>query len=542
MDEDLSDNRNECNMRSGSSSFCYMKGSSVFTSKETINNMEVKSDDLGLAQYKDLLPYSKSSDVTEVFLKDVFDIMLKYIFKSYDRKSKILDFHHPHQFLQSIEGFSLELTGEAESLHQILVDCSDTLKYGVKTGHPRFFNQLSSGLDIVSLAAEWITAAANTNMFTFEIAPVFVLMEGIVLQRMRQIIGWEKGDGIFSPGGTINNFYAVMLARQKILPDVKQSGMRNAPDLVMFQSKHAHYSNRRPAAVLGIGMKNCIDVKVDEVGRMLPEDLELKVLQAKVKNKVPFYVSATSGTTVLGAFDPIPEIAAICKKYNLWLHIDAAWGGGVLMSRKHRHFVDGIELADSVTWNPHKIMGIVLQCSALLVRHKGALEACNSMKANYLFQQDKHYDVSYDTGDKTMQCGRHVDVFKLWLAWRAKGDAGFEEHVDKCVELSKYLAQKIKLSPGFELAYAEPKYTNVCFWYYPPSIRNINDLKVRSEKLHKVAPAIKARMMTNGSLMVSYQPLDDKVNFFRNVISNPAVRKEDIDFLIKEIEKLGCDL
>uniref|UniRef100_H2ZAN1 Glutamate decarboxylase n=1 Tax=Ciona savignyi TaxID=51511 RepID=H2ZAN1_CIOSA len=448
------------------------------------------------------------------------------------------DFHHPHQLLDGIEGFSLEITGEAESLEQILVDCRDTLKYGVKTGHPRFFNQLSSGLDIISLAADWLTSTANTNMFTYEIAPVFTLMEDVVIRRMCSIIGWEDGEGIFSPGGSINNLYAVIMARHYVMPEVKYDGMRGFPELVMFQSKH--------------------------------------ILQSKLAGKVPFYVTATAGTTVIGAFDKIPEISGICKKYGVWLHVDAAWGGAVMMSQKHRHLVTGIELADSVTWNPHKMMGVVLQCSALLTRHKvlvtavmydvinllpivmsclvlsrhsdvrntsqGILESCNEMNADYLFQQDKHYDVTYDTGDKTIQCGRHVDVFKLWLAWRAKGDAGFEKHVDRCIELSRYLVRKIRKTRGFELVNPEPEYANVCFWYFPPCIRNLSDETIKHEKLNKVAPLIKSRMMENGTIMIGYQPLGSKVNFFRNIVSNPAVDYDDIDFIITEIERLGRDI
>ncbi|KAL3312026.1 glutamate decarboxylase gad1, partial [Cichlidogyrus casuarinus] len=155
-------------------------------------------------------------------------------------------------------------------------------------------------------------------------------------------------------------------------------------------------------------------------GEMLPEEFEKEVIKAKNEKSVPFFVSACAGTTVLGAFDPIDKIADICRRYNIWLHIDCAWGGGVLLSRKHRYLVKGIEKADSVTWNPHKVMGATLQCSAILLRKPDILENCNSMAADYLFQKDKQYDTAYDTGDKTIQCGRHNDIFKLWLMWRAK--------------------------------------------------------------------------------------------------------------------------
>uniref|UniRef100_A0AAQ6A1F0 Glutamate decarboxylase 1 n=1 Tax=Amphiprion ocellaris TaxID=80972 RepID=A0AAQ6A1F0_AMPOC len=384
-----------------------------------------------------------------------------------------------------------------------------------------------------------------TCEFTYEIAPVFVLMEQLTLKKMREIIGWPvgEGDGIFSPGGAISNMYSVMIARYKFFPEVKTKGMAAAPRLVLFTSEHSHYSIKKTSAALGFGTENLILLNTDERGRVIPADLEAKVIEAKQKGYVPMFVNATAGTTVYGAFDPINEIADICEKYNMWLHVDGAWGGGLLMSRKHRHKLNGVERANSVTWNPHKMMGVPLQCSAILVRERGLLQGCNSMCAGYLFQPDKQYDVTYDTGDKAIQCGRHVDIFKFWLMWKAKGTVGFEQHIDKCLDLSAYLYNKIKNREGFEMVFnGEPQHTNVCFWYIPLSLRGLSDGEERRERLHKVAPKIKAMMMESGTTMVGYQPQGDKVNFFRMVISNPAATRSDIDFLVEEIERLGHDL
>ncbi|KAE8291278.1 Glutamate decarboxylase 1 [Larimichthys crocea] len=494
---------------------------------------------------RDLLPAKNGEEPTIQFLLEMVDILTNYVKKTFDRSTKVLDFHHPHQLLEGMEGFNLELSDQPESLEQILVDCRDTLKYGVRTGHPRFFNQLSSGLDIIGLAGEWLTSTANTNMFTYEIAPVFVLMEQLTLKKMREMIGWPngEGDGLFSPGGAISNMYSVMIARYKYFPEVKTKGMSAAPRLVLFTSEHSHYSIKKAGAALGFGAENVILLSTDERGRVIPADLEAKIIDAKQKGYVPLFVNATAGSTVYGAFDPINEIADICEKYNLWLHVDGAWGGGLLMSRKHRHKLSGVERANSVTWNPHKMMGVPLQCSAILVREKGILAGCNSMCAGYLFQPDKQYDVTYDTGDKAIQCGRHVDIFKFWLMWKAKGTIGFEQHIDKCLDLSQYLYNKIKNREGYQMVFdGVPQHTNVCFWYIPPSLRGMPDGEERREKLHRVAPKIKAMMMESGTTMVGYQPQGNKVNFFRMVVSNPAATQSDIDFLIDEIERMGHDL
>ncbi|XP_028909514.1 glutamate decarboxylase 1-like isoform X1 [Ornithorhynchus anatinus] len=490
----------------------------------------------------DLLPAGPGAEITEHFLLEVVDIILAYIRKTYDEKSKILDFHHPHQLLEGLDGFSLAVSDQPEPLEQILVDCRDTLKYGVKTGHPRFFNQLSSGLDMVGLAGAWLTATANTNMFTYEISPVFVVMEKILLQKMHELVGWAEtgADGIFSPGGAISNLYSVLAARYKYFPEVKSRGMAALPRIVLFISEHSHYSVKKAAAVLGIGTDNVIEVKCDERGKMIPSELEERILQAKREGQSPLYVSATAGTTVYGAIDPLTSIADICERHKLWMHVDAAWGGGLLLSKKHAYKLEGIDRANSVTWNPHKLMGVPLQCSAILVREQGLLKACNQMCASYLFQPDKQYDTAYDTGDKAVQCGRHVDVFKLWLMWKAKGTCGFELQIDRCLELADYLHKSLKKRDDFELVVdAEPELTNVCFWYVPPSLRSLPQGSERAQKLHKIAPQIKALLVEEGTAMVSYQPHGDKANFFRMVFSNPATRQADVDFLVGEIERLG---
>uniref|UniRef100_A0A8C4S417 Glutamate decarboxylase 2 n=1 Tax=Erpetoichthys calabaricus TaxID=27687 RepID=A0A8C4S417_ERPCA len=493
--------------------------------------------DFSVLYSTDLLPASEGEVATLSFLQEVVDILLPYIVQTFDRSTKVIDFRYPNELLQEN---NWELSDNPETLEDILLNCRTSLKYAIKTGHPRYFNQLSTGLDMVGLAADWLTSTANTNMFTYEIAPVFVLLEHVTLKKMREIIGWPdgKGDGIFSPGGSISNMYAMLVARYKMFPEVKEKGMSAVPRLIAFTSEHSHFSIKKGAAALGIGTDSVVLVKVDE--RKIISDIHTCFI---FQGYVPFFVSATAGTTVYGAFDPLIAIADVCRKYKIWMHVDGAWGGSLIMSRKHRWKLNGIDRANSVTWNPHKMMSVPLQCSALLIREEGLMQKCNQMHACYLFQQDKHYDLSYDTGDKALQCGRHVDIFKLWLMWRAKGTIGFEAQIDKCLELSEYLYNKIKNREGYEMIFdGKPQHTNVCFWYIPPSLRYVEDKDERMKRLHKVAPVIKARMMEYGTTMVSYQPQGDKVNFFRMVISNPAASFEDIDFLIEEIERLGQDL
>lgn len=174
--------------------------------------------------------------------------------------------------------------------------------------------------------------------------------------------------------------------------------------------------------------------------------------------------------------------------------------------------------------------------------------------------KDKLYDIQYDTGDKVIQCGRHNDIFKLWLQWRAKGDAGFEAHMDRLMELTLYEVKRIKEQSDKFYLIMEPELVNVSFWYIPKRLRGIPHSAEMEKELGKVClknhlafkflthiflkicPIIKARMMQAGTLMVGYQPDDRRPNFFRSIISSAAVTEKDVDFMLNEIDRLGQDL
>lgn len=409
----------------------------------------------------------------------------------------------------------LELRETGEPQDRLLQRVKDVATYSVKTCHPRFFNQQFAGVDYHSLAGRFLSEALNTNLFTYEIAPVFVLMENEVLRGLRHLVGWTQGDGLFCPGGSTSNMYAMNLARYQLFPDVKTQGLCGLPRLVVFTSPESHYSVKKGAAFLGTGTDNVILVKMDDGGHMIPEDLDEKIKCAKAQGAVPFFVSCTSGTTVQGAFDPLDRIADVCEKHKLWMHVDAAWGGSVLFSKRHRHLMKGVDRVNSVAWNPHKMLAAAgLQCSVLLLKDTtNLLKQCHSANASYLFQQDKFYDVSLDIGDKSVQCSRKVDCLKLWLMWKALGSSGLAERVDKAFVNVRYLTEQMKKREGFQIL-NEPEFVNLCFWYKPPSLRGKEQSEDYEERLAKVAPVIKERMMKQGSMMVGYQPLGNKVNFF----------------------------
>lgn len=176
------------------------------------------------------------------------------------------------------------------------------------------------------------------------------------------------------------------------------------------------------------------------------------------------------------------------------------------------------------------------------MKHENILSPAHSASAQYLFQKDKFYDTKYDIGDKHIQCGRRADVLKFWFMWKAKGTIGLEAHVDKVFENATFFTETIKKRQSFKMVLENPECTNICFWYIPQSLRGKENEPDFEEKLHKVAPKIKERMMKEGTMMVTYQPQKELPNFFRIVFQNSGLEKSDMIHLINEFERLGIDL
>ncbi len=424
---------------------------------------------------------------------------------------------------------SLELKGK--SLDDIFSMVEEYLHYSVRTSHPNFANQLYMGFNFPAFVGEMVVALTNTSMATFEIAPLANLIENKIINKMNGLIGWYAQDdtpgGIMVPGGSYANMVAMLMARNKICPTAKQEGMPHNK-FVLFVSDRSHYSFDKGVNILGIGTKNCITVASDKHGRMIPEALAEAIVEAKAKKLIPFFVAATSGTTVHGAFDPLNPIAKICKKNNLWFHIDGAWGGSVLLSKKHRNLLDGCHQADSFTWDAHKMMGVPFHASMILCKNKKNLcEASAGGGESYIFHNTENDQ--FDSGPNSLQCGRRVDCLKIWFAWKHLGDEGYEklinDHFDRAIILTKMIQDNSRL----ELI-CEPQSLNICFRVLPNDPTGGKEFDLNSYNL-----ALREKLVAEGKFLVNYSTDDDGTIFFRYISSNPMVTKDYLDKFIKTL-------
>ena len=241
-----------------------------------------------------------------------------------------------------------------------------------KTASKRFFNQLFGGRIGKATLGDLLSVMFNNSMYTYKVAGPQVGIEKQVLRNISKLAGYdENSDGTFAPGGSMSNLMALVMARDAKNKHVRSRGI--SEKMTLYTSEESHYSTAKNAALTGIGRDQVRLVKANEKGEMLVSDL-IELIEVDLKNNnIPFFVNATAGTTVLGAFDNIAEISKVCKSYNLWLHVDGAYCGAVIFSKKYKHLVYGLEKSDSFSVNAHKMLGTPLSCSIIVTKHIGQL-------------------------------------------------------------------------------------------------------------------------------------------------------------------------
>lgn len=422
----------------------------------------------------------------------------------------------------------VKLPRVGHGIEALLEDVDTVLQSSVRTHAPGFMNPLWGGISLPSLVGEILTAATNTSMATYELSPFATLVERVVLERMSEFLGFGVGTGVLTTGGSNGNLMGLICARAHASPLSLVEGS-DGRQLTAFISEEAHYSCATAMTIMGIARSNLIKVRTDGQGRMRPDALEEAIEASRRQGEHPFCIVATSGTTVLGAFDPLRAIAEVANRAGIWMHVDAAWGGAALLSTRTRSLMDGIENADSVCWDAHKMMSIPLICSAFILKDERLLRQIinNGRDAHYLLLDEAS---GLDLGRLSLACGRRNDALKLWMEWRAIGDVGWSDRVDGYMALADHLQQLVEASTSLEMA-AERSWTNVCF-------RMVAD---RPEEADARTEEVRRRLLAEGAWMVSRSLVDGRP-VLRSVITNPAVSRQSLEAFISEIERIHHDV
>ncbi|MFD3530558.1 pyridoxal phosphate-dependent decarboxylase family protein [Streptomyces sp. NPDC058664] len=386
------------------------------------------------------------------------------------------------------------------------------LRDAVYFHHPRYLGHLNCPVVIPAVLGEAVLSAVNSSLDTWDQSAGGTLIE-------RKLIDWTTGriglgpaaDGVFTSGGTQSNLQALLLAREEAKTD-------DLSRLRVFSSECSHFSVQKSATLLGLGHDAVVSIPVDRNKRMQSVVLAAELEACRAEGLVPMAIVATAGTTDFGSIDPLPEIAALADEYGAWMHVDAAYGCGLLASPTRRHLLDGIERAASVTVDFHKSFFQPVSSSAVLVRDGATLRHA-TYHADYLNPRRTIAEQIPNQVDKSLQTTRRFDALKLWMTLRVMGADGVGQLFDEVCDLAAEGFALLAADPRYDVV-VEPQLSTLVYRYIPEAVTSPED--VDRANLH----ARKA-LFASGEAVVAGTKVDGR-QYLKFTLLNPETTVADI--------------
>jgi aromatic-L-amino-acid decarboxylase len=378
--------------------------------------------------------------------------------------------------------------------------------------HPGFMAYFTSIACGPGILGEWLATSLNSNVMLWRNAPASTELEETVVAWLRRALGLpDDFDGMFTDTASISSLTALVAARH-VVPGLKarDEGLAGRPGigrLRLYCSSEAHSSIEKAAIVTGVGRKGVRRIPADDEYRMRPELLASAIAEDRRDGLVPYAVAATLGTTSSTSVDPVDAIADICAREELWLHVDAAYGGTGALSPELRPLFRGWERADSIVVNPHKWMGTPFDASLLLFRRPQTFREALSLVPEYL--RTRKEGEAHDFHEYGIQLGRRFRALKLWFQLRYFGTDGMAARVNEHVRLARLFAGWVDGSPDWQRLAPVP-FSTVCFRHRPATLAGREEDPAVHRELDERNEAILARVNRSGHIFLSHTKLRDR--------------------------------
>jgi L-2,4-diaminobutyrate decarboxylase len=433
---------------------------------------------------------------------------------------------------------AIDLDAPADRSVDVLDEVSRLyLDHAVWFHEPRYMAHLNCPVVLPALAAEVLVAAVNSSVDTYDQSTAGTLIERRLIAWTAGRIGFdERSDGVFTSGGTQSNLQALLLARDETLARCQAAGgaapgqdrSRDQARLRVLATDQSHFSVQKAARLLGLAQDAVVVVPTDADRRMDPVALVRTLCALERDGLLPMAVVATAGTTDLGRIDPVAALADVCGPRGVWLHVDAAYGCGLLVSRRRRHLLDGVERADSVTVDFHKSFFQPVSSSALVVRRGTTLRHVTH-HADYL---NPRGEVLPNQVDKSLQTTRRLDALKLWMTLRSMGPDAVGELFDAVVDLALEAHDQVVAHPDLEVA-ARPSLSTVVFAFRPDGVDEATSSRLTA--------AVRARLFDEGRALVAKTVLGGRA-WLKLTLLNPTATPDDVRTVLDAVVVAGRDL
>lgn len=390
---------------------------------------------------------------------------------------------------------------------------------------------------IPALAAEVVLSALNQSMDSFDQAPAATVLEEETVRWLCREAGLEQGsDGVFTAGGTQSNYMALLLARDSCLDrhfhwSAQKQGLPvEARKLRILCSDVAHFTVEKSAAQLGLGTEAVVRVATGEHFQMSPAALGTAVEQLQSQNLIPMAIVGTAGTTDFGSVDPLPEIASLAHTAGAWFHVDAAYGSALLFSLRHRQQLEGIETADSISMDFHKLFWQPISCAAFLLRDAGNFRYLK-LYADYL-NPEAHEELGIpNLVTRSLATTRRFDALKLWVSFQTLGRKKLGEMIDATIDLAAHAAECIRRNPRLELMH-DPTLSCVVFRYLPEN---------PAVDPHTFNAALRQHLFNRGLAVIGHTVVRGE-QCLKLTCMNPTVSRGQMEGLVGLIVEQGVEL
>ncbi|GAA0314183.1 pyridoxal phosphate-dependent decarboxylase family protein [Psychrobacter aestuarii] len=436
---------------------------------------------------------------------------------------------------------TLNISKTGRDINAVLGDIAQQfLPNCVSTAHPHCAAHLHPPTLWVGQVAEMIIAATNQSMDSWNQSPAATYIEKELIQWLCAQCGFVSSNanaeanagGVFTSGGTQSNLMGLLLARNRFYGalgvDVQKDGLAGQPLGRILCSEQAHFSVEKNAALLGLGQRSVVKIATDRTGAMDMAHLEDTIDRLGAQNIMA--VVATAGTTDLGAVDPLESIAEVCQAAGIWLHVDAAWGGALLLSERYRDMLAGIARADSITLDFHKHFFLPISCGAFLVKDADTFASIR-LHSDYLNPSDDETDDIPNLVTYSLQTTRRFDALKLAMALDVLGTDAYGALIDAGLDNAKEIAQRLDSDPDFVLV-RPPILSSVLFYFAP------QDSELSAESLAKINRHIAQNLLINNEANIATTQYDGQL-CLKFTLLNPDSTLAAMTPVIEQIAALG---
>ena len=405
------------------------------------------------------------------------------------------------------------------------------IEHTIHVHNPKYIgHQVCPPAPLASLAG-LISALLNNGMAVYEMGMAPTAIERVITEFICRKIGYDENSrGFLTSGGTLANLTALLSARKAIInDDIWNEG--SVEKLGIMVCEEAHYCIERAAKIMGLGTKGIISIPASDDFSMDVSLLEDTYQKAIKENLTIFAIVGSAPSTATGVYDNLEAIARFATKHNIWFHVDGAHGGAAIFSPKYRPLLKGLDQADSVVIDGHKMMMMPTITTALLFKNGNHSHATFSQKADYLLEQSENEDW-YNLAKRTFECTKTMMSIQWYTLLKTYGEAVFETYVTTLYDLGHYFGERIAKESQFELA-VRPMSNIVCFRY-------VDRTRTRPE-LNKINNSIRQRILEEGEFYIVQTKLRG-VHYLRTTIMNPFTTPKDLDLLLNKVKTIALDI